>query len=95
MSTVCGLDINRIVYLTSMPQHSVYHILSTWRLEGEVKTILLPKPGHPRVLDFTNTQVCLLTRKSTNVTDNHKFLLKTVTHHNNMYLNEFRVVLED
>ncbi|EJD06379.1 uncharacterized protein FOMMEDRAFT_151619 [Fomitiporia mediterranea MF3/22] len=62
-----------------MPQHSVYHILSTWRLEGEVKTTLLPKPGRPRVLDFADTQ----------------FLLKTVTHYNNMYLDELRAVLED
>ena len=52
-----NLDMTQIAYLTDIPKRTVYSILSTWRLTGEVKPAPNGKQGRQRVLDFTDTQV--------------------------------------
>lgn len=90
-----GLDVKQIVYLTGIPQRTVYRILSTWSATGEIGPASAGKRGRPRALDFADTQVNILHTGATEVTDSEKFLTKTLAHRNDMYLDELRDVLEE
>ena len=53
-----GLNVKEIVYLTNIPQRTVYRLL-TPRSEAErLKHEHIERRGRPRKLDFADTQVC-------------------------------------